>query len=308
MNNENKQDMNPVSAPQYVYPPMAYPQGDEINLLDIWRILAKRKKMVIVISLLITLAGSAYAILKPEIYAYTTAIQIGSVFANGKEEPVDEVKNAESKIKEVYIASVLSDFYRENPGQAKNIKINASVPKDSEILIISGKCSEIQAPIYQELINKVSAKLVKNHNEKIKESRSQLSEQIANAKKRLELLENNEKELNKRIESFDKTFKAAPIDNSSVTVLVITTLSNQKRQISIDKLSLQSEITEKESELSLIQDSKLLYPVTKSIEPVSFDKKIMVIAFALAGFILGVFVALAWDFFEKVKGQLTAAD
>lgn len=39
MNNEKKQDMGLAAAPQYYYPP--YPQADEINLLDIWCVLAK---------------------------------------------------------------------------------------------------------------------------------------------------------------------------------------------------------------------------------------------------------------------------
>jgi uncharacterized protein involved in exopolysaccharide biosynthesis len=306
MNNEKKQGMNPVSAPQYAYPPMIYPQDDEINLLDIWRVLAKRKKLVIAVSLLITLVGSGYAILKPEVYAYSTAIQLGSFFVNGKQAAVDEAKSAVSKVKEAYLISVLNDFYRENPGHPKNIKIDVSAPKDSEILIISRKCPESEEAVSQQLINKISAKLVDGHGENIKAFRNTLSEQIANAKKRLELLENNEKELNKRIKGFDKTFKAAPIDNSGTTVLVMTTLSTQKHQISIEKLSLQSEIMEKESELSLIQDTRLLYPVTKSIEPVSIDKKLMILLAVFAGFILGISIALMWDYVEKMKSQLTA--
>lgn len=250
------------------------------------------------------MGGSAYAILKPDIYAYSTAIQIGSFFVDGKEESVDEAKNAESIVKEVYIASVLSDFYRESPGQAKNIKIDVSLPKDSEVLIIRSRCPEQQGQIYQQLIAKISAKLVENHSEKIKEFRSVLSGQIANAKKRLELLEANEKELNKRIEGFDKTFRASPLDNSGTTALVMTELFGQQQRISVEKYTLQSQIADKVPQLNLIQDTKLLYPVTKSSEPVSVDKKLIIIASALAGLVLGIIIALVWDFVEKTKDQL----
>lgn len=306
--NENKQHMSPVSAPQYGHPtPFDHPQDDEINLLDIWCILAKRKNLILGISLLVTLIGSSYAILKPEIYAYSTAIEIGSFFSDGKEVPVDEAKNAASKVKEIYVNAVLNDFYRENPEQGKNIKINVSVAKDSEILMIDSQCSEEQAPLYTQLINKIGIKLIDSHSDTIKKTRTVLLEQIGIAKNRLGLLADNEKELSKRIEGFDKAIKASQIDNSGTTALVMTELSQQQQQISGEKFSLLSQITGIESELNLIQDTKLLFPVEKSIEPVGIETKLIIVASALAGLILGVFTALMWDFIEKVKSQPTSA-
>jgi uncharacterized protein involved in exopolysaccharide biosynthesis len=305
MNNEDKKDMKSVSAPQYVYPPMMYPQGDEINLLDIWRILVKRKKLIVAICLLITLMGIAYAILKPTIYAYSTAVEIGSISVGGKETPVDETNNAASKVKELYVNSVLTDFYRDNPNAEKDLLIDVSVPKNSEILMIGSKCSEEEAMLYRQLINKVSTKLVNDHSEKIKEFRAVLSEQIGNAKNRLALLEDNEKQIVQRIEGFDKAFKASPIDNSGTTALVMTELSSQQQQIGREKFSLQAQITDKESDLKLTHDTRLLYPVEKSIEPVGLDTKMMISAFVFVGLVLGVFIALTWDFIEKMKSQLS---
>lgn len=305
--NENKQSVSSVSASQYSYPTtFNHLQDDEINLLDIWRILVKRKKMIITISLLITLLSSTYAVLRPEIYSYSTAIQIGSLFAGNSEKPVDTVKNAASKLKELYINSVLNDFYRTNPEQAKNIKINVSIPKDSEILVIGSKCSEKQAPLYIQLINKISTKLIDNHSDTIKKTRTVLLEQLEGSKNRLALLADNEKELSKRIEGFDKAFKASPINNSGTTALVMTELSQQQHQISSEKFSLLSQIASNESEFNLIQDTKLLYPVEKSIEPVGIDTKLIIIASILAGLILGIFTALMWDFIEKTKTQLAS--
>lgn len=306
--NENKQHISSVSTPQYGYPtPFSRPEDDEINLLDIWCILVKKKKTIIMISLLITLASSVYAVLRPDIYSYSTAIQIGSLFVGNTEKPVDTVKNAASKLKELYIQSVLNDFYRENPGQAKNLNINVSVPKDSEILIIGSKCPEKQAPLYIQLINKISAKLIDDHNVTINKTRTILLEQINGSKNRLAFLADNEKELSKRIEGFDKTVKASRIDNSGTTALVMTELSQQQYEISREKFSLLSQIASKESELNLIQDTKLLYPVEKSIQPVGIDTKLIIVASAFVGLIFGIFTAFIWDFIEKVKNQQATA-
>jgi uncharacterized protein involved in exopolysaccharide biosynthesis len=307
MNKHEQQDINPVPAPQYYFPPMSYPQEDEINLLDIWRILVKKKLLILSIFLLITLVGSGYALIKAEVYGYSTAIQIGSFFVDGKKQLVDEVNNANTKVKEVLIASALGDFYRDHPEQAKNIKIEVTLPKESELLIISGKCSEQNAAIYQELINKISSTLIASHVEITKARRDGLINQMANLKKRLEIVDDNEKELNKRIEGFDKTMQTAPIDNSGTTTLVLTELSKQKLGINKEKFDLQFLITAKENELSLIQETKAIYPVTKSIEPVGVSKMLLIILSGFIGIILGVFMAMAWDAIEKMKGQSAAA-
>ena len=307
MNKYEQQDINPVPAPQYYFPPMSYPQENEINLLDIWHILVKRKLLVLFVFLMVTLVGSGYALFKAEVYAYSTAIQIGSFLVDGKKQLVDEVNNADTKVKEVYIASALGDFYRDHPEQAKNIKIEVALPKDSELLIISGKCSEHKANVYQELINKISSTLIGSHLEIIKARREGLNNQIANLKKRLEIVSDNEKELNKRIEGFDKTMQTLPIDNSGTTTLVLTELSKQKLGINKEKFDLQFLITAKENELSLIQETKVIYPVSKSIEPVGLDKRLLIILSAFTGIILGVFIGMAWDAIEKMKVQSAAA-
>ena len=306
MNNQDKREINEqVIAPHY---PLIQSQEDEINLLDIWRILVKKKKLINIVWLVVILAGSAYAVLKPDIYGYSATIQLGSFFVDGKEITVDDVKNAESKIKEIYIPFVLNDYYAKNPDLDKNIKIDVSVPKESKILMLSSKSSEQKGPIYQELINKISANLIDNNNQIIKERKSIVLEQIANAKKRLQLLADSEKELTTRTEKFDTAFKSSPIDNSGTTALVLTELSSQKNQIDRDKFALEALILNKESELKIMQESKLLSAVTRSIEPVGLGAKLIVALSVFLGLIFAVFIALAADSIEKMKKQMFAPD
>ncbi len=74
---------------------------------------------------------------------------MGSTFVDGKEWEVDEVKNAENKIKKIYIPLGLSDFY---------------------------KPSIIENSISQDLITKISAKLIDNQSEIIEFHASLLRE------------------------------------------------------------------------------------------------------------------------------------
>ena len=61
----NKQHLPPVPPP---YPYYAPPQEDEINLLDLWKILIEQKKLILFITAIITLTAITYALLATPIY------------------------------------------------------------------------------------------------------------------------------------------------------------------------------------------------------------------------------------------------
>ncbi len=274
---------------------------DEISLFEIWLILARKKKLILIICLLVTLAGSLYALTKPDVYGYSATLQLGALFADGHEISIDDIKNAESKLKEVYLPVVLNDYYNKTPASEKNIKINVSVPKESKILIISGSSTEKDASIYQDLINKTGIHLIENLNEVIKTKKKLASEQVIKITKRLQILAESEKDLNARIESFDKSFKSTPIDNSGTTALVITELNNQKLQMNREKYSLESLLLNIESDLKLSKETKFLTSVTQSIEPIGLNTKMIILLSLLFGLILAVFIALATDLIGKLK-------
>lgn len=67
--NENTQPP-PSQGQQPVYPPPYgyYPPEDEINLLDLWKVLVERKRLIFVITMLSTLIAIAVALLMTPIY------------------------------------------------------------------------------------------------------------------------------------------------------------------------------------------------------------------------------------------------
>jgi LPS O-antigen subunit length determinant protein (WzzB/FepE family) len=307
MNKNEKQDINTTAPWQYFYPPLPYPNDDEINLTDVLRTLKKHKKEIIATFLIITFVGSAYAFLKADIFNYSTAIQMGSIFLDGKETAVDDVKNSENKVKEIYVPLALSDFYKQNPDKPKNIKIDVIVPKDSHFLVLSSKSSDKESEVFKDLMTKISTNLIDNQNQMIKSHVNILTVEIANAKNRLKILVENEKEVFKKIEEFDKSFKSSSNDNIGTTALVIMELMSQKKQeIENQKYELESLISEKQSALSSIKESKLLKPITQSIEPVGVDRKLIIILSVFLGAISAVLLALVSDFIEKMRNQITA--
>ncbi len=281
-------------------------QYDEATLIDAIKVLKKRKNVILALILFTTVAGSIYAFTSPEVYTYSTAIEVGALYVNGSEKPLAPVKNVASEIKELLIPSVLSQYYQDNPGQNKKMTITAAVPKDSEIIMLSSKSSEEDSAIYKQLLTTVSTKIITEQNKKVEQYKEQLTNQIINAKKRLELLSASAEETNKRIDNFQKSFKSSPIDNGGTTSLVITELFGQLQDISNEKFSLESLINNMEKDLKFTISSGVLSPVTRSLEAVSSDKKIIATGSFIVGIFLGVFVAFALDFIEKIKTELKA--
>ncbi len=281
-------------------------QDDEATLIDAIKVLKKRKNVITSLVLLTTFVGSIYAFSSAEIYTYSTAIQVGVLYVNGNEKPLAPVKNVASEIKELLIPSVLSQYYQDNPGQNKKLEITATVPKDSEIIMLSSKSSEEESALYKQLLTTISTKLITEQNKKVDQYKDHLTNQIVSAKKRLELLGVSEEETNKRIDNFQKSFKSSPIDNGGTTSLVITELFGQLQDISNEKFNLESSITNMEKDHKFTLYSGFISPVTRSLEAVSSDKKIIVIGSSVVGIFLGIFVAFALDFIEKIKIELKA--
>ena len=174
------------------------------------------------------------------------------------------------------------------------------MPKDSEVLFIHSESAEEETPQNLQVINKVGAKLIADHHEKASELKNQLMQQINAAEKSLARLKASENELVGRIEAFDKSVKASTIANNDTAILVVTELSGQQQEIRNEKYRLESEIVKMESDLKLIQETKIL-PITRSVEPISIDKAVLIIASALVGLMAALLAVLGWDVIEKMK-------
>ena len=68
MNNQKDNQQAPQNPMPPPYPYYAPPQDDEINLLDLWRMLAEQKKLIFILTAITTSVALAYALLATPIY------------------------------------------------------------------------------------------------------------------------------------------------------------------------------------------------------------------------------------------------
>lgn len=308
MNEKKNPDNIRKTPPGYFLPPYAYQQDDEIDWMEIVNILRARKRQIIAIFLVVIVIGSVFAGFKQDIYSYSIAVQIGTMVDEDREKLIDEVKNAESALKEIDIPAVLNAYYQQNPGVPRNIKIDVSVPKDSRLVVLSGKSSIESSPPYMDLLVKAGNVLIQKHNEKIASQREVIHKEIESAKSRIELLIQNGKDAAERAAEIDKKLARMDGQSSATAALVVTELAGQQLEIENQIYTLRTLIDKKESWLKRIAETKLLMPVAKSSEPVGMSKKSVILLTVLAGLMLAILFAFISDFYVKMKSRLAEAD
>jgi hypothetical protein len=135
-----------------------YHHEDEVSLIDLWRVLSKRKKLIWGITFSLIILGIVAALVIPKKYEYKSILQIGMI----KDKPIEDVETAKSKLQNSFLPMVLVQYHNENPEEPIP-NFNVSVPKNSQVVMLSSKAPESKGQQYIELQNKIAALLAKDH-------------------------------------------------------------------------------------------------------------------------------------------------
>lgn len=182
-----------ISTPAPIPLPLQQWQDeDSINLVDLWLELAKRRSIIFGSMALALIAGFLIAFLLPQKYNYSTSIEIGSTLeANGSGDAVrfiDKPETILAKIKESYIPLVQQEFRTANPANTSLYKINARVPKNSQLIVLEGKGKGDDKDIYLNHLQHVIDKLANDHKRVMNIYRGRLNNQLALANFKLDEL------------------------------------------------------------------------------------------------------------------------
>lgn len=177
--------INRPSGVNLVYtaePTFQNPQ-DEINLYDIYLVLAKRRQNILAAILICLALSSVYMLAKQPRYTVSSVIQIGSLDKDDKGNSVliEMSHNVMEKVKSAYVPYVLSEFRKKNPGKNVFYEIDASIPKDSNIISLKINCKKEDESMCKGLINGVVEKIIADHSVVAGLSRKNLEVKLASA-------------------------------------------------------------------------------------------------------------------------------
>jgi len=131
----------------------------EINLIDLWLILVRQKKLIITTFLATLLVGIAITFIQPKKYNYRTSIEIGTQVIDDKVYPIEDIKILLSKIKEIYLPQILEEYNTAHPEEHKHWEITTSNPNNTQIVIVEGVGIEKEGSFYLSLLQSLIKKI-----------------------------------------------------------------------------------------------------------------------------------------------------
>lgn len=139
---------------------------DEIDFVALWLSLEKQRKVFLLIAIIITGLGLAFALSKPLHYEYSTLIEIGSNAAktdsNASPLPIQPVSAVKSELQIAFINQALREYYLDTD-ITRLIKIKVSSPKDTNLLILSSEGRLDNEAAHLKIQNRIVTLLIEKH-------------------------------------------------------------------------------------------------------------------------------------------------
>lgn len=266
---------------------------DEIRLVDVWLVLARRKVVIAALVMISVALGLAYAFFTPHSYAYTTIIEIGT---NGRSELIEPLDTARAKVVDGYITQVLREHLEKTPDDAARYEIKAEVPKNSQVLILRSAGTAEKEPIYAALHDAVVTRLTLDHQRVQNVLREDLNIRLKMRERSLAELRNQAKLFEAQLTRLEGK-QDLPV-REMIYLTSLRLAENQRAQAEmvahIDGIRLQ---------LANMRETGAAVSPMRSLDPGGLGKKTTVVLSGLIGIFLGIIVALFVDLIARTHEE-----
>ncbi len=203
---------------------------DEIDLLDIWLVIVKRRFLLLFVLLVCVLAGVFYALTAPLVYTWSTALEIGmgDYDKTGILKPVEAPSSVLAKLQQSYIPLETKKMIDATPGLVSLAQVSAKLDKNSNIIFLDIKGAEENRQLYTDLLNAVVAKISLDHTRISSLKRKDLELSLERIKNKIASLKGHEQLLISQNKRVDK--KQALIESRIAETRTLLKLSAETRQ------------------------------------------------------------------------------
>jgi len=273
----------------YIPVPIQYMpcEEDEIDLKEIIKTLIKYKKLIIGLTLSITLLAIVYALSQKPIYEIKTNIQTGYInitTPNG----ISQLHILSPEYLQTYINTTFDHSHdKKNPFPI----VKASLLKNSKNIITI----KIQHTSNQNAKNSLNNII---NNIKSKEDKK-LQSYINNISNQIKILQTQKDFIKQQIQSLEKSVKNNK-DMSKYQNLITTLSQLQNKYVKVE-----SEILSLKERISPINISKttIIGKIIQQDYPVKPKKKLIVIVAFVTSFILSIFLVFFIEFIKSLKDE-----
>jgi len=270
-------------------------EDDEINLYDLWQVLAKRKKVIIALFLISLLGAAIYCFTAAPIYRLETSIKLYlppdittlNIFPTAR-----ELQIRLSKImNELKITKELNTvIFSNNTSDIKDVKIE-------EIKLVAGTNLVDRLKVTIEAKNREALRAAPqqlvNYIENINEHKVITSKVMSELNERIALVRKADKELDIQLKEIEKRLnnaKVLPVGFDPVAI----------RQNSIN---LKMEKYRIEQEIKNYKMIQLLEEPFIQQDPVKPKKDMIMTIAGICSLMFGIFIVLIAEYFERMRRQ-----
>jgi hypothetical protein len=179
----------PLSRPQPIpdadarWRDLPAPADDEINLFDLWLILRKRWGAMGAIFGVVVALALVYALLMPQTYRYSAALEIGQIPRGGELVPLETADTVTTRLNQV----LLPDQERavvERTG-ANELDLDAEVSVAGNVVTISGEGADANADAYSAYLGGAMERLVTIHRDRLADVRESIESNLEAVREQL---------------------------------------------------------------------------------------------------------------------------
>ncbi len=291
---------------------------DEIDLIDLFLVLWKRKWLIVIVTVLLTVLAAGVSFMLPQIYAVTAILEPGKD-ADGR--LVDNPQAIRENILGGAYNQVIAASLRSQTGDIPEFDVK--VPKSTDLVIVTLETStpERGVKILEILLDEISGYLqtrleiridqTKNRIKAVELAGQTLDEQLSLLTAQLQRIERQMMTL----EEGRQQALADPGDKAMAVLLYSNEIQNQ--QIYFNDLQMQlTELRNKKRENELdVEDARLRLAGIKGTninklpsapeKPIKPRKTMIVVLAFVLGLMGGVMLAFIAEFMVKVRRQMT---
>lgn len=278
---------------QNTQPPAQPYDDDEISLIELWQILARRKALILACFILCLAGGAAFAFLKAPVYEASVKLRIGQVKGDGAAPPMilENADELSSRILAQYGEDIATGVKRERPfittasvqkGVTTTVQLTAEgdTPADAARLLddVAKSVQKAHTTMFEDNLKPIAERL-----KSLDEQRTALQQQYADLSQLAEKLKDRESV------------------QASLLMIERSPITNSLDQQATERLRLSQQITPPAT-----RPTELIGEITAPAKP-SKPKKALVLALAaVLGMMGGVMLAFVAEFVAKAKANAAA--
>ena len=205
--------------------------ADEINLVDLARLIWRHWQIAALTLGMIVAFGFIVALLTPKKYAYTTAIEIGSLVEDGKTLPIEAPDTVLAKLENGYIPQARLSYADDHPEDTDQYRVVVRLPNNSQLVVMESRAVADQGATYQQIHRQVVDALVTDHARVYDTARREIELDRKQAERELQGLADRHIALTRQLERTKTAHRLLERQIAETSALIEVNTKNRDRAV-----------------------------------------------------------------------------